>query len=110
MSNGEEIVLRLAMKPIPTLQRPLASFDVRTHRAVEAHAERSDVCAVPAACVVAEAMVALVVPPRKNPAERTVVVNVTSGFFWRFGGGSAWGMIGVAGLAGERASVKLYAG
>lgn len=60
MSNGEEIVLRLAMKPIPTLQRPLASFDVRTHRAVEAHAERSDVCAVPAACVVAEAMVAWV--------------------------------------------------
>jgi len=48
------------MKPIPTLQRPLASFDVRTHRAVEAHAERSDVCAVPAACVVAEAMVAWV--------------------------------------------------
>ncbi len=58
-TNGEPIVARLAMKPIPTLTKPLASVDTRTGEAVEAHAERSDVCAVPAAGVVAEAMMAL---------------------------------------------------
>ncbi|HUS81457.1 MAG TPA: chorismate synthase, partial [Armatimonadota bacterium] len=60
VSNGEPIVARLAMKPIPTLMSPLRSVDVRTGGAAEAHAERSDVCAVPAAGVVAEAMMALV--------------------------------------------------
>ena len=60
MSNGERIVARLAMKPIPTLTSPLPSVDLRTGAATEAHAERSDVCAVPAASIVAEAMVALV--------------------------------------------------
>ena len=60
MSDGEPIRLRAAMKPIPTLRRPLRSHDVRTGRPVEAHAERSDVCAVPAACVVGEAMAAWV--------------------------------------------------
>ena len=60
MSNGEEIVIRGAMKPIPTLGKPLPSFDVATGRSAAAHAERSDVCAVAAACVVGEAMVALV--------------------------------------------------
>lgn len=60
MSNGEDLTLRVAMKPIPTLRIPLPSIDVRTGKATEAHAERSDVCAVPAACVVAEAMTAWV--------------------------------------------------
>jgi chorismate synthase len=60
MSNGEEIVIRGAMKPIPTLGKPLPSFDVATGRSGAAHAERSDVCAVAAACVVGEAMVAWV--------------------------------------------------
>lgn len=60
MTNGEPVVARLAMKPIPTLTRPLRSVDVSTGEATEAHAERSDVCAVPAAGVVAEAMLALV--------------------------------------------------
>lgn len=60
VTNGEPVVLRAAMKPIPTLMRPLASVDVASGEATEAHAERSDVCAVPAACVVAEAMAALV--------------------------------------------------
>ena len=59
VSNGEPIVARLAMKPIPTLTKPLASVDTSSGEAVQAHAERSDVCAVPAAGVVAEAMVAL---------------------------------------------------
>jgi chorismate synthase len=58
MSNGEEIVVRGAMKPIPTLGMPLASVDIETKEALSSHKERSDVCAVPAAGVVAEAMVA----------------------------------------------------
>jgi len=60
MTNGEPIILRAAMKPIPTLMIPLASFDLESHAAVDASRERSDVCAVPAAAVVAEAEVALV--------------------------------------------------
>jgi chorismate synthase len=60
VSNGMPIVVRAAMKPIPTLARPLASVDVRTGERVDAAKERSDVCAVPAASVVAEAVVALV--------------------------------------------------
>lgn len=59
MSNGEPIVLRAAMKPIPTLYKPLRSVDMRTHEAFEATVERSDICAVPAALVVAEAVVAI---------------------------------------------------
>lgn len=60
VTNGEPVVVRAAMKPIPTLTRPLSSVDLGSHQPAEAHAERSDVCAVPAACVVAEAMMALV--------------------------------------------------
>jgi chorismate synthase len=60
ISNGEEIIVRCAMKPIPTLMRPLASVDLSTREAVSAAKERSDVCAVPAASVVGEAMLALV--------------------------------------------------
>jgi len=60
MSNGEPIVVRLAMKPIPTLTSPLPSVDVSTGAPMAAHAERSDVCAVPAAGVVAEAMIGVV--------------------------------------------------
>jgi chorismate synthase len=58
MTNGEEILLRAAMKPIPTRRRPLASVDIRDGRARSAHVERGDVCAVPAAVVVAEALTA----------------------------------------------------
>lgn len=57
ISNGQPIVLRAAMKPIPTLIHPLPSVYLDTGEAVPAHFERSDVCAVPAAGVVAEAMV-----------------------------------------------------
>lgn len=60
MTNGEPVWLRAAMKPIPTLMRPLASIDLDTHEPVDASRERSDVCAVPAAAVVAEAEVAMV--------------------------------------------------
>lgn len=57
ISNGEPIVVRAAMKPIPTLTRPLQSVSLDGMRPVQAHAERSDVCAVPAAAVVGEAVV-----------------------------------------------------
>ena len=61
ISNGEEIVLRAVMKPIPTLMKPLASVDIATHSPVAAVKERSDVCAVTAASVVGEAMAALII-------------------------------------------------
>ncbi len=73
MSNGEEIVLRAAMKPIPTLYKPLRSVDIVTKEAFEATVERSDVCAVPAALVVAEAVVA---------------IEIAAAFLEKFGGDS----------------------
>ncbi|MDX6537328.1 MAG: chorismate synthase [Gaiellales bacterium] len=58
MSNGEPIVLRIAMKPLPTLMRPLRSARLDTHEAAEALVERSDTTAIAAAAVVGEAVVA----------------------------------------------------
>jgi len=58
MTNGETLVVRAAMKPIPTLYRPLRSVDIITKEPFVASVERSDVCAVPAACVIGEAVVA----------------------------------------------------
>jgi chorismate synthase len=58
VSNGEEIVLRAAMKPLPTLMRPLQSADLETGEAAQALVERSDVAAVEALAVVVEACVA----------------------------------------------------
>jgi chorismate synthase len=58
ISNGEEIVVRAAMKPLPTLMKPLASVDLQTGEAGQALVERSDVAAVEALAVVAEAAVA----------------------------------------------------
>lgn len=60
VSNGEPIVVRAAMKPIATLRSPLRSIDIRSKKEESAHSERSDVCAVPAACVVGEAALAWV--------------------------------------------------
>jgi chorismate synthase len=71
ITNGQPLVVRAAMKPIPTLMRPLRSIDVSTKESVSASAERSDVCAVPAAAVVVEAMVAL---------------TLIEAFFEKFGG------------------------
>jgi len=73
MSNGETIMLRAAMKPIPTLYKPLRSVDMGTHEPFEAAVERSDTCAVPAALVVAEAVVA---------------IEIASAFLEKFGGDS----------------------
>lgn len=60
MSNGEPIVVRAAVKPIPTMSKSLPSADLRTGKKVEAHFERSDICVVPAAGVIGEAMLAIV--------------------------------------------------
>ena len=57
MSNGEPIVVRAAMKPIPTLYNPLRTVDILNHQEKLATVERSDVCAVPACSVVAQAAV-----------------------------------------------------
>lgn len=60
MTNGEPVVIKGAMKPLPTLTKPLQSVDIATGEAAEALRERTDSCTVPAAGVVAEAMTALV--------------------------------------------------
>ena len=60
LTTGEPLRVRAAMKPIATVPRALATLDVRTGEPARAHHQRSDVCAVPAAGIVAEAMVALV--------------------------------------------------
>ena len=60
MTNGAPVLVRGAMKPLPTLTKPLRSVDTETHEAAQALRERTDSCTVPAAGVVGEAMVALV--------------------------------------------------
>jgi len=61
ISNGEQIVVRAAMKPISTLMRPLGTIEMKTREPAQAVAERSDVTAVPAMGVIAEAMTAFVI-------------------------------------------------
>ena len=61
MTNGEPIVIRAAMKPISTTLTPMQSVDVITGEVALAQYQRSDICAVPAATVVGEAMVAFVI-------------------------------------------------
>ncbi|HHT9119984.1 MAG TPA: chorismate synthase [Candidatus Hypogeohydataceae bacterium YC41] len=73
VTNGEPVVLRAAMKPIPTLRKPLSSVELSSKTPVQAAAERSDVCAVPAASVVVEAVVAF---------------ELASAFLEKFGGDS----------------------
>src|SRR5204863_7026574 len=60
MTTGDPVVVRAAMKPLPTLTKPLRSVDIATKEPAGALRERTDSCTVPAAAVVAEAMVALV--------------------------------------------------
>jgi chorismate synthase len=60
VTNGQPVVVRAAMKPLSTLRTPLRSVDLATKEPVEAVVERSDVCAVPAAGIVGEAMMAIV--------------------------------------------------
>jgi chorismate synthase len=73
MSNGQPIVVRAVMKPIPTQSKPLRSVDLHTMKPIEAAYERSDTCAVPAAAVVGEAVVAF---------------EIASAFMEKFGGDS----------------------
>ena len=73
MSNGEDIIARGYMKPISTLMDGLNTIDIDTKRQVKASTERSDVCAVPAAGVVGEAVVAF---------------SVSKAFLEKFGGDS----------------------
>ncbi len=73
ITNGENIIVRAAMKPIATLYSPMDSVDVKTKRPFKATIERSDYCAVPAASVVGEAMVA---------------VEIANAFLVKFGGDS----------------------
>ena len=61
ITNGEPIIVRIAMKPIPTLYKPLNSVDINTGKSFKASIERSDVTAVPAAGVVGEAMLAYII-------------------------------------------------
>ncbi|MGI8920943.1 MAG: chorismate synthase [Solirubrobacteraceae bacterium] len=60
MTTGEPLIVRAAMKPLPTLTKPLRSVDIATHAPAQALRERTDSCTVPAAGVVGEAMVAFV--------------------------------------------------
>jgi chorismate synthase len=71
MSNGEPIVVRAAMKPIPTLYNPLKTVNLKDKSEVKASVERSDACAVPACPVVVEAVVAF---------------EIAKAFFDKFGG------------------------
>jgi chorismate synthase len=59
MTNGEELVIRAACKPISTLPQPLDTVDIDTKQKTEAIVERTDVCVVPAAAVIGEAMAAM---------------------------------------------------
>ncbi len=61
MSNGMPIIIRAAMKPIPTLKNPMASVDIHTKKKFRAAYERSDTCAVPAASIIGEAVAATVI-------------------------------------------------
>jgi chorismate synthase len=61
MTNGMPLLVRAVMKPIPTQRRPLRSVDIIGKKSLEAAYERSDTCAVPAAAVIGEAMIALVI-------------------------------------------------
>ncbi len=73
ITNGENIVVRAAMKPIATLYSPLDSVDILTKKPFKASIERSDICAVPAASVVGKAMVA---------------IEIANAFLEKFGGDS----------------------
>ncbi|MGV1003632.1 MAG: chorismate synthase [Candidatus Nanopelagicales bacterium] len=91
MSTGEVLRVRAAMKPIATVPRALRTIDTATGEAAAAHHQRSDVCAVPASAVVAEAMVALVVADAvlekfggdSVPETRRNVVGYLTGLAWR---------------------------
>lgn len=73
MTTGQDIIIRAAMKPISTLRKPLSTVDIRTKKRIKAAIERSDVCAVPAAAVIGEAVAA---------------IEIANAFIEKFGGDS----------------------
>ncbi|MBI5574404.1 MAG: chorismate synthase [Elusimicrobia bacterium] len=73
ISNGEQIIVRAAMKPIPSLKKPLQSVDIKTKESIKAQIVRSDVCAVPAAGVIGESVVS---------------IEIAKAFIEKFGGDS----------------------
>ncbi|KJR48574.1 Chorismate synthase [Desulfosporosinus sp. I2] len=80
MSNGEPIILQAVMKPIPTLYHPLDTVHLETKETIKASVERSDVCAVPAALVVLEHVVAWVIAEavlEKFPADSFIELKTT---------------------------------
>ena len=87
ISTGETIVVRAAMKPIASLRAPLPTVTLGTHARVEARYERSDVCAVPAASVIGEAMVAL---------------TLADALLERFGGATVGDVVGAIAAFDER--------
>lgn len=94
MTNGMPVIVRCAMKPIPTLTQPLPSVDLNTLQEVVAHVERSDVTAVPAARVVGEAMLAYV---------------LAGSYLEKFGGDSVEEMLrGVSSFTEELEERKLW--
>src|ERR1019366_7855472 len=96
MTPGEPLVVRGAMKPLPTLTKPLRSVDIATHAPAQALRERTDSCTVPAAAVVGEAMVAFVLADayrRKFGGDHIDDVRAAVGAYrrrigWRRGGHS----------------------
>ena len=60
MSNSQPLTIRVSMKPIPTLIKPLDSIDISTMEVKKAHKERTDSCAVPAASIIAENLLCIV--------------------------------------------------
>ena len=61
MSNTEPLIIKLSMKPMPTLIKPLDSVDIITNTPEKAHKERTDSCAVPAASIIAENLLCVVI-------------------------------------------------
>jgi hypothetical protein len=84
----------------PGMEVSLSSLEKKC-RAAEIRLERS-------ALVYAAEI--LILPSRKNPSERTVLATVSSGFFWRFGGGNSWALFGRDAIGGERQSLTVIAG
>ena len=60
ITNGEPLIVKAVMKPIPTMRKPLSTVDIKDFSQTQAHFERSDVCAVPACAVVVEAKIAII--------------------------------------------------
>ena len=79
MTTGDPLVVRGAMKPLPTLTKPLRSVDLQTQEPAQALRERTDSCTVPAAAVVAEAMVALVLAPTPTGRSSAATTSTTPG-------------------------------